>query len=390
MTEQLAISISSGRFRKLRELNRRKNYFMKQVRLDTRLLMAKIRWDKYKKSTLDITAVKTILLIRNEGTIGDMVVYCPLVKSLHTAGYSVDVLLTKSSSVVMKHNPYVRNIYEADDASTEVYLKSFNHTVPASTMETLKNNDYDLVIDPSLFDTPVHRMQLLRDIKPKSVLAFNKKKHFNHYSHSLEFLESDREHVTQAASLIAEFLTNSPTQGQPYNLSIPEDTFNEVRHFFRAMNNKKKIVINAFTGSRERNFSQQQLAQILTDLNTHYDDLQIILLDRLKEINLPLPDNVIVNPFNTLHHVMALIHECDLVISPDTAIVHISAAWNKTLISVYKNVVDNNDLWAPGYDNASQIIVNNRAISNVDEVPQLIAEEIKRRNIFTGQEQAQR
>lgn len=175
MTEQLAISISSGRFRKLRELNRRKNYFMKQVRLDTRLLMAKIRWDKYKKSTLDITAVKTILLIRNEGTIGDMVVYCPLVKSLHTAGYSVDVLLTKSSSVVMKHNPYVRNIYEADDASTEVYLKSFNHTVPASTMETLKNNDYDLVIDPSLFDTPVHRMQLLRDIKPKSVLAFNKK-----------------------------------------------------------------------------------------------------------------------------------------------------------------------------------------------------------------------
>lgn len=87
---------------------------------------------------------------------------------------------------------------------------------------------------------------------------------------------------------------------------------------------------------------------------------------------------------------MALIHECDLVISPDTAIVHISAAWNKTLISVYKNVVDNNDLWAPGYDNASQIIVNNRAISNVDEVPQLIAEEIKRRNIFTGQEQAQR
>lgn len=50
MTEQLAISVSSGHFKKLRELNRRKNYFMKKVRLDAKLLVAKIIWDKYKKT----------------------------------------------------------------------------------------------------------------------------------------------------------------------------------------------------------------------------------------------------------------------------------------------------------------------------------------------------
>ncbi|MFK8258639.1 glycosyltransferase family 9 protein [Erwinia sp. AnSW2-5] len=384
MTEQLAISVSSGHFKKLRELNRRKNYFMKKVRLDAKLLVAKIIWDKYKKSTLNVDSIKTILLIRNEGTIGDTVVYSPLIKNLHTAGYEIDILLTKSSSVVVKHNPFIRNIYEADDASTEVYLKDFNHTVPEITIEKLKKNQYDLVIDPSLFDTPVHRMRLLREINPKSVLAFNKKKYFNHYSKSLNFFERDKEHVTQAASLISEFLIKKPIINDTYSLHIPDAFFYDIRSFLSKFNNNNnnKVIINVFTGSKERNFSQEQLAEIIAELNKKYDNLNIILLDHRKEIDIPLPKNVVINPFNTLHHVMALIHECDLIISPDTSIVHISAAWKKNLIAVYKNVVDNNDLWAPGYDNASQIIVNNRAISQVKEVPELIVQEIKRRHLL--------
>lgn len=383
MTEKLAISVTSGHFKKLRELNRRKNYFMKKVRLDARLFVAKIRWDKHKKSTLNVDSIKTILLIRNEGTIGDTVVYSPLIKNLHAAGYKVDILLTKSSSVVLKHSPFIRNIYEADDTSTEVYLKSFNHTVPEITIQQLKNNQYDLVIDPSLFDTPVHRMRLLHDINPKSVLAFNKKNFFNHYSKSLNFFERDREHVTQSASLISEFLIKKPVTNDAYSLHIPDAILDDTRSFLSTFKkNNKKIIINVFTGSKERNFSQEQLAEIIAGINDKYHNVNVILLDHRKEIDIPLPENVVINPFNTLHHVMALIHESDLIITPDTSIVHISAAWKKNLIAVYKNVVDNNDLWAPGYENASQIIVNNRAISQVKEVPHLIAQELKRRHIL--------
>ncbi len=75
-----------------------------------------------------------------------------------------------------------------------------------------------------------------------------------------------------------------------------------------------------------------------------------------------------------------------MIISPDTSIVHISAAWNKALICVYKNVTDNNDLWGPGYENARQIIVNSRKIADVDNVPELILHEIAQRDLFGGQE----
>lgn len=84
--------------------------------------------------------------------------------------------------------------------------------------------------------------------------------------------------------------------------------------------------------------SQAQLATLLARLCEDYPDVNIILLDHRNEIRIPLPEKVCVNPFKTLHHCMALIAEADLVISPDTSVVHMAAAWKKPLIAVYKDV----------------------------------------------------
>lgn len=381
MSKDLDITISKGNFRKIREWNRRKNYYLKGVKLNIKIYVAKLIWDKRKKSTFDLASIKTILLLRNEGTIGDMVVYSTLVKSLYESGYTVDLLLTKASSTVMKYNPYVRNIYEAGDANNTVYLKDFNHTLSESTIKSLNENNYDLIIDPSLFDTPVHRMKLLREINAKSVLGFNKWRNINHYSKSLYF-KSGKEHVTVAVGLIADCMKVNAINVHPYDLHLPDSIVDEVKDYLNSLSGSKKVIINIFTGSTERNFSQGQLAEIIDNINQEYSNIDIILLDHRKEINIPLPANVVINPFDSLHHVMALVRETDLIISPDTSIVHISAAWEKMLVSVYKNVFDNNDLWAPGYQRASQIIVQHRKISDVDHIPASILQEIKKRDLL--------
>ncbi|KEY57926.1 ADP-heptose:LPS heptosyl transferase I [Serratia sp. DD3] len=226
-------------------------------------------------------------------------------------------------------------------------------------------------------------MMLFRDINAKFVLGFNKWSCINHYSYSIAF-ENGKEHVTQAISLVANHMGIKFTSSQAYDLHIPDAIVNEVKSYLNVWDDRVKVIINAFTGSSERNFSQEQLSNIIDMLNKKSRNINIIILDHRKELTISLPDNVITNPFMSLHHVMALISEADFIISPDTSIVHISAAWEKPLISVYKDVVDNNDLWAPGYENASQIIVHNRKISNVDEVPNLIFHEINRRGFLGG------
>ncbi|BEM75185.1 lipopolysaccharide 1,2-N-acetylglucosaminetransferase [Serratia marcescens] len=381
MSKDLEVSITSGRFKKLREWNRRRNYYFKEVKLNIKIYIAKLIWDKRRKSNFDIKAIKTVLLLRNEGTIGDVVVSTPLVKCLYESGYTVDLLLTKSSSVAMKYNPYVRHAYEAGDCNNEVFLKRFSHTVAESTIRTLNENNYDLVVDLCLFDTPVHRMMLFRDINANFVLGFNKWNCINHYSKSISF-KNGKEHVTKAISLVAYNMGLDFKNCHAYDLHIPDVIASEVRKYLIAWEGKVRIVINAFTGSPERNLSQEQLTQTIDMINEKSDDIIIIILDHRKELNVSLPDNVVINPFNSLHHVMELIRQVDLVISPDTSIVHISAAWKKPLISVYKNITDNNDLWAPGYKEASQIIVNRRKVSDVGNVPELIVSEIEKRGVF--------
>lgn len=73
---------------------------------------------------------------------------------------------------------------------------------------------------------------------------------------------------------------------------------------------------------------------------------------------------------------MALIAQADLIISPDTSIVHMAAAWQKPLIAIYKDVRLNNQLWAPGYENARQIIIKCGKVHQKQDIASLIMAEI--------------
>lgn len=376
-----SVMITTGRFRKIRELNRRRNYLIKKLRYMTRLCIAKFLWDAKNKIPPDIGTAKKVLLIRNEGAVGDVVVDTTLVKCLYNSGFVVDFLLTTSNSSVVKFNPYIRNIFEAETISSTHFLKNFSHNVSKSVINQLNSNKYDIIIDPSLFDTPVHRMLLLKQIKAKCVIGFNKWSKINHYNKVFDF-DCCNNHISQTYHLIADFLKIKKESLEINDLHTPEDIKEQVKKHLAELPKGKTVIINIFAGNTDRCMSQEQLANIINLLQLHYDGINIILLDHRKEIRLPLPDGVTLNPFKTLHHMMELIANADLVISPDTAIVHISAAWNKPLIAVYKDVQLNNTLWSPGYDNASQIIISGGNIHQSKEVVPRILNEIERRGLL--------
>ena len=376
MMENAAVQVSPRKFKKIRELNRRRNYLFKRLRNVMRVCIAKALWDKRKRHDVDLSCAKTVLLLRNEGAIGDVVVDSALVKCLHEAGMSVDFLLTKSNSQVMKHNPRIRRIYEAENVDSAVYLRKFTHNVSRTMVNELANNKYDLVIDPSLFDIPVHRMLLLRQIKAKAVLGFNKWSSINHYTRSFDF-DCENWHVTRTFTLIADYLKLDKKHLESYDLHIPADISQQVADYLLSMIGDK-VVINIFAGHQDRSLSQTQLATLIARLRADYPETHIILLDHRNEISIPLPEKVRINPFKTLHHCMALIAQSDLVISPDTSVVHMAAAWKKSLIAVYKDVPMNNRLWAPGYDKARQIVVKCGKVHQLENLPDLIMAETER------------
>ena len=117
------------KFNKIRELNRRRNYFTKKVRNALRVGVAKALWDRRRRQPVDLSSAKTVLLMRNEGAVGDVVVDSALVKCLHQSGYIVDFLLTTSNSQVMRYNPRIRHIYEADPVTSADLIITFLATL---------------------------------------------------------------------------------------------------------------------------------------------------------------------------------------------------------------------------------------------------------------------
>ncbi|CDG20480.1 putative glycosyl transferase [Xenorhabdus poinarii G6] len=368
------------KFALLRSWNRKRNYLMKDIRYYTRLFIAKLLWDKNKNSDFNINSIKTILLLRNEDKIGDMVVDTILLKELNKAGYIVDFLATETNSIVLKHNPYVRNIFIATPIDTTSFMQNFRHNVPAKTIEKLRNNKYDLIIDPSLFNTPIHRLIFFKQLNVKYVIGFNKNKWLNHYDKKINF-DYNENHIKLTYKLIMNSLNIRINDDVSYDLHYPNEIDLNIKEYLDELNlplRKRNIIINTFAGNKDRCLSIHQLNKIVNILNDTYNDINIIFLGHEKLIDMTMFEGVYRSPFESLYHTMSLISQSDLIISPDTSIVHIAAAYKKPLIAIYQDIKSNNTLWGPGYNEAIQILVPKGRLHENNDIDSIIIESVKK------------
>ncbi len=119
-------------------------------------------------------------------------------------------------------------------------------------------------------------MLLLRQIKPRAVLGFNKWPSIKHYSKSFDF-DCENWHVSKTFSFIADYLQLDKKSLQSYDLHIPQDISQQVRDYLAALNGRN-VVINIFAGHQDRSMSQAQLATLIARLCEDYPDVNIILL----------------------------------------------------------------------------------------------------------------
>lgn len=362
-----SVFMKKKKFAALRALNRKRNYIVKKIRYYSRLFVEKILWDKKKKTTIDLNSIKSILILRNDGKIGDVIVDSAIIKPLSQSGYSVDILVTPDNYSIIKNNDHIRNIYIANQTSLSDFLKKSTHNISKEIIDKLNSNKYDLIIDPSMFNMPMHRLRLLKEISAKDVISFNKKKWLNRYSESIGF-DYKINHITKSYELLLSEL-NIIDNSVNYNLSYSDEIGSDVDNYLSSLpKNNINIILNIFAGCNERCLSLSQAKEIDEKINLLYNNVNVIILDYNKKIpKIEFPRTNIYNSAS-LQHSIALISKSDIVISPDTSIVHISAAFNVNLVAIYKNDPDNNVLWGPGYKNAIQLFASNSKLYDDENI----------------------
>jgi len=305
----------------------------------------------YKKSIdFDIENTKSVLFFRYD-RIGDMVVSTPVFRELKLVypHISITVLASKSNQDVLLNNPYVDHIVINHKNTLLSNLPS---------LLQLRKQQFDVCIE---FDHSVvpHAIIRLKIIKPKIVISVKKDGRYgvNGSELSLYDFYVDKPKDSHFRDLWLATLKpfNIKPKSKGYDLFFTDEQKEQAKIFVKQYPSKFLVGINLEGSIKSRQIRFSDLHQICQGLYKENNNIQIIVLTtpsslqttRIKVIEMNLDYVVTSYKTDTILDVAALVNQLDLIITPDTSIVHIASAFNKPIVTIHENKQDNYQLFSP-------------------------------------------
>ena len=338
-----------------------------------RLKIGKYIWDRKEKAKivegdnfLKDNSIKSILFLRYDGKIGDMIVNSLMFREIKKVypDIRIGVIARGAAIDIIKDNPNVDKIYE--------YYKDRKKIKDLALK--IKEEKYDLLIDFSEM-LRVNQMMLINLCGARINTGLDRKD-WELFDLSIESGKDFKwtEHITKRylAYLIKLGLKKE-------NIDISYDIYLEdekkYEAFFNEIKESKKLILNPYGASKHKSFNVETLENIIDYLKDK--DIAIILTyfgDKYKELEfLEKKYKYVYIPkkIESILDTAILIKKSDYVISPDTSIVHIASAFNKKMITVYppkggKYGVDHL-VWAPKSE-YSRVIFCKDKIGTYDEI----------------------
>lgn len=332
---------------------------------EKRIKVFKFLLDK-KKAKSDLKNIKKdkILFLRHDGKIGDMIISTMMYREIkkNNPNIVIGVITRESTLDLIKNNPYIDNIY--------IYKKNYKYIKKIA--KDISKVDYDILID---FGDGINEktIYLLNKIQAKVNIGFRKKS-YKIYDISLDEHELD-EHITSRYKKVLNFLGFEVSS---YKYDIFENNMNDEMKLIKTNNVGEKIIcINRFGASKHRTLSEENMIEIIYGILKLNKNIKIILLtpSNKKSLNERIIEKIgdgkveliesknIINAINILRKV-------DLVVTPDTSIIHIASALEKPLIGIYRkgNAMK---CWGPKGTNYKIVISNSK-----DEINELETDKV--------------
>ena len=357
----------------MKNLIKKINRIFQDYMREKRLKIGKYIWDRKEKAKivegdnfLKDNSIKSILFLRYDGKIGDMIVNSLMFREIKKVypDIRIGVIARGAAIDIIKDNPNVDKIYE--------YYKDRKKIKDLALK--IKEEKYDLLIDFSEM-LRVNQMMLINLCRARINIGLDRKG-WELFDLSIESGKDFKwtEHITKRyLAYLIKLGLKKENIDISYDIYLKDKKKYEV--FFNEIKESKKLILNPYGASKHKSFSIETLENIITYLKDK--DIAIILTyfgDKYKELeSLEKKYKYVYIPkkIESILDTAILIKKGDYVISPDTSIVHIASAFNKKMITVYppkggKYGVDHL-VWAPKSE-YSRVIFCKDKIGNYDEI----------------------
>ena len=298
----------------------------------------------------DVKKAKSVLILKYD-RIGDMVVSTPIFRELKLAypNISISVLASKENRDVIKYNPYIDKIYTN-------YKNQIFNDLPTLLKLRKKNFDVCIELEHSVIPHAIFRLKILN---PKKIITIHKDGRYGVKGSDLKlydyFTKKDtKSHFGKIWLETLIFFGISPSS-YSYDFFLGDIEKEKAKNFAISLGKKIKIGINIEGSFPEKSIQKIELEKICIGLYNNFTNIKIVILtqpDKLletKKLILDLGLDYVVPSYSTesIIDAAALIERLDLIITPDTSIVHIASAFNKPIVSIHENNKDSFRLWSP-------------------------------------------
>ena len=337
----------------MKNLIKKLNRIFQDYMREKRLKIGKYIWDRKDKvkilegnGFLEENDIKSILFLRYDGKIGDMVVNSLMFREIKKVypNIKIGVVARGAAIDIIKDNPNVDKIYE--------YYKDRKKIKDLALK--IKEEKYDLLIDFSEM-LRVNQMMLINLCGARINIGLDRKD-WKLFDLSIESGKDFKwtEHITNRyLAYLIKLGLKKESIDISYDIYLKDEKKYET--FFYKIKENKKLILNPYGASKHKSFSIETLENIINYLKDK--DIAIILVyfgdkyEELKFLEKKYKYVYIPKKIESILDTAILIKKSDYVISPDTSIVHIASAFNKKMITVYppkggKYGVDHL-VWAP-------------------------------------------
>ncbi|HIC40244.1 MAG TPA: lipopolysaccharide heptosyltransferase family protein [Piscirickettsiaceae bacterium] len=306
-----------------------------------------------KSHNFDIHKAENVLFLRYD-RIGDMVITTPVFREIKLVypHIKITVIASTANQDVLTNNPYVDNI---------ITNHKNNLLSDLSSLLKLRKQKFDVCIE---FDHSVipHAIIRLKVIKPKKVISVKKDGRYGVDGSELLLYDFYTEKPSNAHFRDIWLATLKPfgvkAKSNVYDLFITDTQQKQAQNFIKQYSSKFLVGINLEGAVKGKKIKFSELWQICQGLHKANNNIQVIILttpgnlqsiyEKVTESSL---DYVVTSyKTDTILDAAALISQLDLIITPDTSIVHIASAFNKPIVTIHENNQDSYQLFAPTSD----------------------------------------
>ncbi|WP_272693697.1 glycosyltransferase family 9 protein [Providencia sp. PROV039] len=326
----------------LRKINRYRNEKTKNIKNKLNLWYMELC---YRKRHAKIEGYNNVCFFMHAQAIGDSIITSGLIEKIRSSGKKVYIVAPEKLRFLF--TDIIRN-----DG-----FYSFDKKKITRLVNELKKLNIDLVIDTFDADHSIlYRLKTLFKLKPTKSISFDQPKGT---LYDVNLRSDGNAHLSDKMIKILNLL-GLDSKDYQYSISFDNAKFSSAHDYANSIRKSKKLIIfNPYSTQVERSFSMQQINEILKYLNSlkHY---KTVIFNLGHNIPCESFENIVLNPFSDAGNSLALASNADVVVSVDTALVHLASAFNIKQYCVYNNKrnnlnQDSNIVFGANSPNATQL-----------------------------------